>query len=128
MYDIYKVCGIVIITVVLTVVLKSQGSLIAKFLPQICMVAIVGSVFLAIKPVLEFLKNITNTSGENKSSITTLFAASAIAIICNVIEGVCKENGEALLANAVVLAGNVQIILLALPIIKGLFDEVTRII
>lgn len=46
----------------------------------------------------------------------------AVAIICQTVCDVCKDNGENTLASVVEFAGNAEIILLSLPIIKKLLD------
>ena len=128
MYELYKICGIVIITVVLTGVLKSQGVQFARFLPQICSIAIISVVFLSIKPIFEFLRGIISCVNTTGTTLTVLFSGASIAVICGVIESVCKENGENMLASVMVLVGNAQIMLLGLPILKDLFNEVIKVL
>ena len=125
MHDVYKACGIIIIAIVLTAVLKSQGSAIAKFIPQISSLVILIGVLSMIRPIIEFIKGIINRENISNNMFSVLISATAITLVCTTVYDICKENGENMLANTV---GNAQITLLLLPILKELLSKSEQVL
>lgn len=117
-----KISGIAIITITLSAFLKNQRSEIAQYLPQISALIIFFGSIGALVPIISFIKELFNGAQSTSSiSLSTLFLATGISIICKIICDLCKENGYDMLKNAVEFAGNTEILLLCVPIIRELF-------
>lgn len=122
MYSILKICGAAIISVVLAQVLKNRGSSLSGHLSEITGVTILISVIASLSPLISFVRElITGTEGSS-DVIPLLMTVVAIAIVCQTVCDICKDNGENTLSSVVEFAGNAEIILLSLPIIKKLLD------
>ena len=120
--DIYKICAIVIITIVLTGVLKAFGSGISKYVSQICAVCVLGAAILSIKPIISFISNLQSKINLSLDTPVFIMEIAVITLICGVISEICKENGENMLSDAVVFVGNCQIVLLSLPLLNNLLS------
>ena len=123
MSEIYKVCGAAIIALTLTAVLKSHGSSLSPYLTQISAIVILISTISALIPIVSFINSLIKGTSSAKANVQIILTASAIALMCKTVSDLCKENGENMLKNAVEFAGNAQIILLALPMIKELLTK-----
>ncbi len=123
MVNIYKICGAAIIAVVLSAVLKSRSSSIAPFLTEITGVLIISSVISSLLPLISFVKGLLLGENVKYGVFDTLIKAAVIAVICQVVYDICKENGENMLASVIEFAGNAEIMLLSLPLITSLLKE-----
>ena len=121
--NIYKLCGAALIAVILATVLKNRSSSIAPYLTEITSILIISSVISALIPFVTFIKDLLSDNTLKYDVLGTLFKSSAIAIVCQIVHDVCKENGESMLANAVEFAGNAEIIILSLPLITMLIKD-----
>ena len=125
---IVKICGIALITLILTIILNRLGSSIALFLPHICSVFILGSAITALLPIISFIKELAGRSEIKNDAIKTLLSACFIAILARIISDLCKENGKEGLKNSVEFCANAEIILLSLPILKELIASAAGIL
>ncbi len=127
MDNIYKICGAAIIATVLSIVLKNRSSSIAPYLTEITSVIIISSVISALLPFVTFVKGLLSGSAVKYDIFDILIKSAVIAVVCQVVYDICKENGENMLASVVEFAGNAEIILLSLPMItvllKNAFEE-----
>ncbi len=122
MFSIMKICGAALISVILAQILKNRGSSLSGHLTEITAITILISVIASLSPLISFVRGLI-TGGDSKTDvITLLMTVVAVAIICQTVCDVCKDNGENTLASVVEFAGNAEIILLSLPIIKKLLD------
>ena len=128
MSDVLKICGASLIAVILSVILKNRGSSIAPYLTEITAILIISSVISALIPFVSFIRNLLSNGALKYDILGTLFKAGAITVICQTVYDLCKDNGENMLANAVELAGNAQIILLSLPLITMLIKDTFSIL
>lgn len=123
MVNIYKLCGAAIIAVVLSAVLKSRSSSIAPFLTEITGILIISSVISALLPLVSFIKGLLSDGAIKYDVFDTLIKAAVIAVVCQVVYDICKENGENMLASVIEFAGNAEIMLMSLPLITALLKD-----
>ena len=59
MHDILKICGLGIIAVVMTAVLKTQSSALAPYVSQICAIVIIITAITSLSPLIGFIRSIS---------------------------------------------------------------------
>lgn len=123
MVSIYKICGAAIIALIISAVLKNRSSAVAPYLTEITSILIISSIITALFPLISFVKGLMADGAIKYDVFETLIKSAMIATVCQVVYDLCKENGENMLASAVELAGNAEIILLSLPLISGLLKD-----
>lgn len=129
MSEVLKACGIAIITITLSAVLKSQGSALSQYLPQISAIVIFAGAISAIIPIIRFVRELAGEQGHDTTgSVSVLFLAASISIISKIITDICKENGAEMLKNAVEFSANTEIMLLCVPVIKELLLLITEVV
>ena len=128
MFDIYRICGVAVLGLTLTVVLKNKGSTIGPYITQVSAIVIVITAITSIVPLIVYIKELSSGSNVDSDIVHIILSASAITLICRTVSDICRENGEVMLKNAVEFAGNVEIMLLSLPIIKDLLSGVIGLI
>ena len=122
MYNILKIGGAAIISVVLAQILKNRGSSLSGHLTEITAVTILISVIASLSPLVSFVRGLISGGDGETDVINLLMTVVAVAIICQTVCDICKDNGENTLSSVVEFAGNCELILLSLPIIKKLLD------
>ena len=128
MSEILKICGIAIITLILTLVLKSFGSQISVFLPQICGIFIFICAISSLIPIITFIVDLSNKSTIPNDNVVTLLKCCGIGILSQIISDLCKENGQEMLRNAVEFSAKIEILLFCIPMIKLILSEITGIL
>ncbi len=128
MDEILRICGIALIGIVMATLLRNRGSAIAPYITQVTALIIFSTAVAALIPVIEFIKSMTEGQAEASDAISSVLLASVIAVVFRILSDICKENGENMLKNAVEFAGNAEIILLCLPIIKDIITISSEIL
>ena len=124
MSDVLKICGIAIIAVILGVILKSQGSILSKYTSESASVIILIAVVISLEPFIYLLKTAFEANILSNQILPVILKTAVIAIICQLTSDICREHGENMLMNSVEFAGNASIIIMSLPILKTLLDDV----
>jgi stage III sporulation protein AD len=123
LFNIYKLCGAAIIALVISIVLKNRSSSLSPYLTQITAITIAVSVISSLYPLVSFIKGLIGGGSFQYNMFDLLIKATMIAIICQVVYDICKENGENMLASVIEFAGNAEIMLLSLPLINTLLKD-----
>ena len=92
--EIYEVCGIAIISVVCAIVLKKLGSSVTPYITQVAAVAIFVGAVTSLLPAIKLIRELIKGNSVEIGGVSTLFTATAIALISNIIGEICRENGE----------------------------------
>ena len=119
--DIYKVCGIVILGVVVSLVLKGCGSNLAGYLTTYISICVMLFSFVAMSPIIVFLKEIGENTRGGLEALTVLLKAVSVLSVSQVVSDICIENGEKMLLDALGFATGVAVLLLALPLLREFF-------
>ena len=115
-----KVLFVAIASCLLIVILnqhKPEFSLIIR------LAAVLFVVCLLIKPLLELSSSTAELSGDlilNNEYIYLLIKALFTGIVCKIVCDICSDTGNKALSTCVELAGQVVIMLLAIPLITAL--------
>lgn len=127
MSDIIRICGICMIALIMTLLIKQFNIALSKSVPHVTAVIVIISALTALKPIIQYIKNsLSSVTSSSDELISVLFKAVAIALISQLISEFCRENGENVLASSLEFAANAQILLLSLPIITELLNIIFK--
>ncbi len=118
------VCGAALIAVIMSVVLKRRESALSPFVGEISAITITVNAIAAISELMDIFGNMRVDNG----IISTLLSACAIAIICQSVCNICKANGENSLAYAIELSGNAELIVLSLPYLRSVWQQIFEVL
>ena len=119
--ELFKVCALGMLALAITSVIKQWK---ADWLPlvRVALVAVLGTLLLtAASPILDFLREV-GTLGGISEEVTLLLRACGIALLAQVAAVICRECGEGGIADAVELAGKIELLLLCIPLINELLS------
>lgn len=114
-----KICSLALIGLVLTVVIKQWKS---DWLPlvRVALLVLFAMPLLSLgTPLIDFLRELGEI-GEFSEEITLLLRALGIAVLAQVVGAICRECGESGIADAVELAGKLELLLLCIPLMNEL--------
>lgn len=118
-----KICGAAILFLIVSTVTMEIGRGVRLPLKLSGPVLLYGGVLLLFLPLIERLKSLTEgyalaAYGE------TLLKALGIALLTEIVAGLCRDSGEGGVAGIVEMAGKAVILLLALPLVESLLETV----
>ena len=128
MVELLKILAVAIVTVFAHMLGKQTK-------PEIAMIiSIAGSVLIivmavdALNSVISSFYNIFQTKGEDTTLLTPLFKIIAIGYITKIGANICQDDGASTVADKVLFAGKLLILLVALPIVATVIDMVESIL
>lgn len=116
-----KLCGLALCGVMLCAVFKSSKNEYSLFVRIGISVLVSLLSFTLFLPILSFVDEITKNTAIYEY-IPTLIKAFGIAVAVQLTADICKDAGEESIANKITLFGKAEILILTMPLIKGLFE------
>ena len=121
----FKIFGGAILSVMLITVLKKEnpdGALMLRLAAAVCLGI---AAICAMRPVIEYARSIGELHGMGdgiSSAVSVLLKALGISLLTHASSTVCRDCGEGSIAYYVELAGKIEMLILSLPLIKGILD------
>ena len=129
--DIIKVCGVIVLSFSLILLLKIRESKLSSLVSVITVLVLCVYILSALKPLIESIKGISLYAEGAERIIAVLLKAGGIGIITQLVSMMCAESGEKNLSIILDFAADVAVVLLALPFfedtveaVMGLLDNV----
>lgn len=125
--NIFSICVLAVVTVIMLVAIKPGNSEIAIMLSIACSVVIILSILSQVSSVTETVNKIIAESGINTDYIAVLLKVIGICLITEFAVNTCKDAGSQSLAGSVSLAGKIMITITSLPLYSDILDAVLSI-
>jgi stage III sporulation protein AD len=126
--DIVKIIGVALLTTFAVLVLKPTKPEIAA------LVSVAGGILVllmfveSLSGVIQNITAIVTRTGIKSEVFTALLKIIGIGYLTEFAAGICTDAGNGSMAQKVLLAGKVIILVLALPIINNLIEIVAGIV
>lgn len=118
--EILKIIGVAFITAICSTLVKSTKPELSFAINSVGVVVILLQIFNTIPQISSFLSEISVLSGIENGVIKLLFKIVGIGYIAEFSSDLLVDFGNTSLADKVILAGRVAIIILSLPIFESL--------
>lgn len=125
--NIFSICVLAVVTVIMLVAIKPGNSEIAIMLSIACSVVIILSILSQVSSVTETVNKIIAESEINTDYIAVLLKVIGICLITEFAVNTCKDAGSQSLAGSVSLAGKIMITITSLPLYSDILDAVLSI-
>lgn len=123
--EIIKISILVIIAVVLVNSLPTYSREISIITTFSCCIVVLLYISKAVIPAVDYIKNIIQTvSFENYDIV---FKAVGIGFVTQFVSDIAADLNNKALANQMIFAGRVCIILLAMPVFLQIFEIIERL-
>ena len=115
-----RLCGGALLCAVAIVLLKSAGGSVLP-LQWTGTIVLTGASLLMLSPVVAWVGALCE--GQGVSELTGLMIKGlGVAMLTQFCADLCRQSGEAPLANSVELAGKAELLLLCLPMLRDLVE------
>ena len=121
-----KLCMIATLGLAVTMIVKQWKS---DFLPLIRIgmtVLFATAILTSLSPLIGQLSQLCQ--GEATQYVETLLKALGIAVLTQICSGICRDAGESAIAEGVELTGQIELLLLALPLISQILSTASDLL
>jgi len=125
--ELIKIIGVGLVAAIAIIVVKQVK-------PEIAMIIAIASSLVILLLLIEMLSSVTqifevlvNKTGINKDLFTSVLKMIGIGYITDFSANICVDSGNNAIADKIILAGKITILVLALPIISSLIDIIVGI-
>lgn len=108
----------------LSALVKRYNGEFSLFISLGASIIIMGTVLLAVYPLIDLIEELTNMIGTDAEYATILMKALAVCYITQLASDCCRDSGETAIAGKVEFGGKIAILLISVP----LFDKLVGII
>ena len=123
-----KGCGAVLLTVILILALGNRAKDLSVVLLTgvCCMVALAALEY--IKPILEFVRQLTELGGIDGTMVSILMKAAGIGFLSEISALICTDAGSSSLGKGIQFLGSMVILWLSIPMFRMLLDLLQNIL
>ncbi|MDO5557341.1 MAG: stage III sporulation protein AD [Clostridia bacterium] len=126
--EIIKIIGIGLISLILIIILKQYRPEFTIYISIIAGILILYLAFDKLTAIITVLTNLSNKTFINSEFLRILIKITGIALLTEFTVSICKDSGEAAIANKVDFGGKIIIISMSIPIISSLLETVLKIL
>ena len=126
--DIVKIIGVALMTTFSVLILKQSHPEIAVLVSVAGGIIILLMFVQSLSGVIANITSIVSRTGIRSEVFSALLKIIGIGYLTEFAAGVCKDAGNESMAQKVLLAGKVIILVLSLPIVNNLIDIVVGIL
>ena len=120
--------GFAVVCVVALAVLRPQRPEIAALVGMAASVLILAALLPRIGQIVGLLKDLAGRGGVDAAYLNAILRIVAVAYIAEFGAQVARDAGESTIAARVELGGKILILALAVPILLGVLELVTRLL
>ena len=126
--DIFRIIGVAVITTFAVLVLKPTRPEIAALVSIAGGIVVLLMFVQSLSGVINNINQIVTRTGLNNDVFAALLRIIGIGYVTEFSASICKDAGNDSMAQKILLAGKVIILILALPIVNNLIDIIVGII
>jgi stage III sporulation protein AD len=126
--NLIAVIGVGLIAALLSVILKQYKPEFGLYISLLAGIVILLMVIRELTPVLDTIGELIDTVSLDAVYGAALLKALAICYITQLASDTCRDSGETAIAGKIEIAGRLAIVLVSLPLFKGIVDIVTGLI
>ncbi len=119
MRDIVKILGVALMCACVGVVIRSANKDFSGIVKVISAVILAGGVLICASPLIEFVTDISEGEQIN-TYLSVMLKALGVAFLTHICASVCRDCGEQTVAGYAELAGKIEMLIVALPLIEEL--------
>ena len=126
--DIIKIIGVGLVSLLIIIIIKQYKPEFAVYVSLICGVLIFFLSMDKLTGVINLLTSLSDKANINSQFLGLLLKITGIAILSEYAISICKDSGEAAIANKIDFGSKVIIIGISIPIITSLLEIIIKIL
>jgi len=126
--NVMLIVGLGLVAAMLSIVLKQYKPEFGLYISLITGIIILLAIIRHIAPVLDAINTLTNAVSLDVAYGAALLKALAICYITQIAGDACRDSGETAIASKIEMGGKLAIVLVSLPLFKGIVEIVSELI
>ena len=120
--DIFKIIGVAFVTAISSILLKTAKPEMSFVITVAGVIVIVLALVSSFGNLISIFHKILGQTGVNNSLIKLVFKIVGVGYITEFAAGLLNDFGSNSIADKVVLAGKLSIVVLSIPVLEGLLS------
>ena len=126
--EVIKIIGIALVALIIIVLLKQYKPEYTIFISLLAGALIILLVMDKLTGIINLLQSLTNKTSINSTFLSLLIKITGIAFLSEFAVSICKDSGEAAIANKIEIGAKIIIISMSIPIITSLLEIILKIL
>lgn len=128
MFELFKIIGIGIVTLIAYIIIKPLKPDIAVFISVIGVSIILISCLDGLVKIIDTLTDFVNKTGIDAGLFACVLKIVGIGYVSEFASNLCINAGNSSIADGISLAGKIAILVLSLPILSSLINLIIEIL
>lgn len=126
--EILKIIGVGLIGLIIIVMLKQYKPEFVIYVSLIAGALILFLVIDKLTEIINLLQSLASKASINTEFLTLLIKITGIAFLSEFAVSICKDTGEAAIANKMEIGAKIIIISMSIPIISSLLEIILKML
>lgn len=126
--EVIKIIGIALVALIIIVLLKQYKPEYTIYISLLAGALIILLVMDKLTGIINLLQSLANKTSINSTFLSLLIKITGIAFLSEFAVSVCKDSGEAAIANKIEIGTKIIIISMSIPIITSLLEIILKLL
>ena len=126
--EIIKIIGIALVALIIIVLLKQYEPEYTIYISLLAGALIILLVMDKLTGIINLLQSLANKTSINSTFLLLLIKITGIAFLSEFAVSICKDSGEAAIANKIEIGTKIIIISMSIPIITSLLEIILKLL
>ncbi|MFI3312589.1 MAG: stage III sporulation AC/AD family protein [Eubacteriales bacterium] len=123
-----QVIAMVLLSVVLTLLLKSHSPALALTLGLVTLIGLCVYGFTTLQSVMVTLSQLEDLTGLRQDILSPVLKTALVGVLTNMAAAICADGGQGGVAKMVEVCGSAVALYLSLPLITAVLDMLTAML
>ena len=126
--EVIKIIGIALVALIIIVLLKQYKPEYTIYISLLAGALIILLVMDKLTGIINLLQSLANKTSINSAFLSLLIKITGIAFLSEFAVSICKDSGEAAIANKIEIGTKIIIISMSIPIITSLLEIILKLL
>ena len=126
--EVIKIIGIALVALIIIVLLKQYKPEYTIYISLLAGALIILLVMDKLTGIINLLQSLANKTSINSTFFLLLIKITGIAFLSEFAVSICKDSGEAAIANKIEIGTKIIIISMSIPIITSLLEIILKLL
>ncbi len=126
--DVIKIIGIALVALIIIILLRQYKPEYTIYISLLAGALILLLVMDKLTGIINLLQSLANKTSINSTFLSLLIKITGIAFLSEFAVSICKDSGEAAIANKIEIGTKIIIISMSIPIITSLLEIILKIL
>ena len=126
--EVIKIIGIALVALIIIILLRQYKPEYTIYISLLAGALILLLVMDKLTGIINLLQSLANKTSINSTFLSLLIKITGIAFLSEFAVSICKDSGEAAIANKIEIGTKIIIISMSIPIITSLLEIILKIL